>query len=221
MRKEKEFLICVVVITLQGTTSISSDDIANLINLSVTSSTSYNYQNYVIVQAQITLRTKQELPQEVILKYCELKRRSSRPKTYNLTKKTSLRNAFLTKSLSSFTNATFNIYNKVISARIASQITRSLSLEHPYYIIKRRRPKKFVLRVVDIINRKEYYSQQLLSILTYNQKGYMLQKVIFIMLDKTPIHFRGPIRHIEYVTILEGAKNIPPIIEDQYLKFIL
>jgi hypothetical protein len=41
------------------------------------------------------------------------------------------------------------------------------------------------------------------------------------MLDKTPIHFRGPIRHIEYVTIPEGAKNIPPIIEDRYPKFTL
>jgi len=49
----------------------------------------------------------------------------------------------------------------------------------------------------------------------------VLQKVIFVMSDETPIHVGGPIRHIEYVTVPEGAENIPPIIEDRHPKFTL
>lgn len=43
MRREKEFFVRVAVITLRGTTSISFDDIANLLNLGVASSTARDY----------------------------------------------------------------------------------------------------------------------------------------------------------------------------------
>ena len=220
--KEKSSSVRGAIITLRGAVHWEFSEIARLSGLDVSTSGARKIWDNATTSAQIALGKNGPIPWQILLDYTESNYRSGRPKVVGVEEKTKLREEYLSQPDKAFHDVAVNSQQLNISTSTARNIARSPSPRHDYRIVKRKRPKKFVLREEDAIYRKDY-CKWLNNLLLPPEPGYVRPRTIFVMSDETPINFGGPSKHSDYVSVPEGTKAslIPPQMEDSHPKFTL
>ena len=208
------------VITLHGLCGWSFQKIYTESGHLIPRTTASSIWHHAMTSAQIALSTTEEVDWVALLDYAEVSARSGHPKSLNPTLKSKLRSEYLNQPSEPFIQVAKQ-QNLNIGRETARQIALSPSPQHPYRIVKRKRPHKLILTAANAASRREYclWLKEKLCRKVGLQKP---RKVIFVMSDETPIYIGGPDRHHEYVTAIEGAEAnslAKPV--DNHAKFVL
>jgi hypothetical protein len=205
-REEVPFDIRCAIITLHGVVGWSYAAIGRVPGIDLARGVVSKIVNHATTSAQIATGTSGTIPWDVQLEYCAVSGRSGRRKKVDPETKSKFRQALLDQPNEHPTTIAQDQLGLPIYALTARRMALSPSPIRPFRIVRRKKPKKYILNSMDMFRRRQYCQWLVRKIFGYIGETRPKKK-IFVMSDETPLDFGGPGKHDQWCNALEGSKS--------------